>query len=89
MDRYSTKDFGLSTVSFHEQTLGAHNFINRAQRNQDTIRGYALLLQIDLKLVSRTQPNIHHSSDDCERQSDILGTLTTIAWFLLKVLPLC
>jgi tRNA(fMet)-specific endonuclease VapC len=46
MDRYSAKDFGLSAVSFHEQTLGAHNFINRAQKNQDTIRGYDLLLEI-------------------------------------------
>jgi tRNA(fMet)-specific endonuclease VapC len=33
MDRYSPEDFALSAVSFHEQTLGAHNFINRAQTN--------------------------------------------------------
>ncbi len=46
MDRYSSKDFSLSAVSFHEQTLGAHNFINRAQTNTDTIRGYNLLIEI-------------------------------------------
>ncbi len=46
MDRYSAKDFALSAVSFHEQTLGAHNFINRARINQDTIRGYTLLMEI-------------------------------------------
>jgi tRNA(fMet)-specific endonuclease VapC len=46
MDRYSPEDFGLSAVSFHEQTLGAHNFINRAQTNTDTIRGYNLLIEI-------------------------------------------
>jgi tRNA(fMet)-specific endonuclease VapC len=38
-------DFALSVVSFHEQVLGAHNFINRARTNTDIIRGYALLLE--------------------------------------------
>ena len=33
-------------VSFHEQFLGAHDFINRAKTNTDTIRGYTLLLEI-------------------------------------------
>jgi tRNA(fMet)-specific endonuclease VapC len=46
MGRYSPEDFALSAVSFHEQTLGAHNFINRAQTNTDTIRGYNLLIEI-------------------------------------------
>jgi tRNA(fMet)-specific endonuclease VapC len=36
-------DFALSIVSFHEQVLGAHNFINRAQTNRDLMRGYNLL----------------------------------------------
>jgi tRNA(fMet)-specific endonuclease VapC len=38
-------DFALSVVSFHEQVLGAHSFINRAQTNSDMVRGYALLLE--------------------------------------------
>lgn len=46
IDRYSPEDFALPVVSFHEQTLGAHNFINRAQTNTDTVRGYNLLLEI-------------------------------------------
>ncbi|WP_036485930.1 type II toxin-antitoxin system VapC family toxin [Myxosarcina sp. GI1] len=44
--QYSSADFALSIVSFHEQVLGAHNFINRARTNIDTIRGYTLLLEI-------------------------------------------
>jgi tRNA(fMet)-specific endonuclease VapC len=36
----------LERVRFHEQTLGAHNFINRAQTNTDTIRGYNILIEI-------------------------------------------
>lgn len=46
MGQHSSADFALSIVSFHEQVLGAHNFINRAQTSADTIRGYALLLEI-------------------------------------------
>ncbi|AFZ15221.1 PilT protein domain protein [Crinalium epipsammum PCC 9333] len=46
MAQYSIADFALSVVSFHEQVLGAHDFINRAKTNADTIRGYTLLLEI-------------------------------------------
>lgn len=46
MAQHSIADFALSIVSFHEQVLGAHDFINRARTNVDTIRGYTLLLEI-------------------------------------------
>lgn len=46
MGQYSPADFALSIVSLHEQVLGAHNFINRAQTNNDIIRGYTLLMEI-------------------------------------------
>lgn len=39
----STTDFALSIVSFHEQVIGAHDYINRARNNADMIRGYVLL----------------------------------------------
>jgi tRNA(fMet)-specific endonuclease VapC len=41
--QYPATDFALSIVSFHEQALGAHNFINRARVIVDVIRGYTLL----------------------------------------------
>lgn len=43
--QHSPADFALSVVSFHEQVLGAHTFINRAQTKADVIRGYTLLLE--------------------------------------------
>jgi tRNA(fMet)-specific endonuclease VapC len=46
MSQHSPSDFALSIVSFHEQVIGAHDFINRAKTNTDTIRGYTLLLEI-------------------------------------------
>ena len=46
MEQHSQVDFDLSIVSFHEQVLGAHNFINRARINIDVMRGYTLLLEI-------------------------------------------
>lgn len=45
MAQHPITDFTLSVVSFHEQVLGAHNFINRARTNTDIIRGYVLLLE--------------------------------------------
>jgi len=44
--QHSPEDFAFSVVSLHEQALGAHTFINRAQTTTDTIRGYTLLLEI-------------------------------------------
>ncbi len=46
MGQYTYADFALSIVSFHEQVLGAHNFINRARTDTDTVRGYVLLLEV-------------------------------------------
>jgi predicted nucleic acid-binding protein len=43
--QHSPADFALSVVSFHEQVLGAHTFINRAQTNTDVIRGYTPRLE--------------------------------------------
>jgi tRNA(fMet)-specific endonuclease VapC len=39
-------DFALSVISFHEQVIGAHDFLDRNQKNNtDMARGYALLLE--------------------------------------------
>lgn len=45
MSQHSLSDFALSVISFHEQVIGAHSFINRAQTNTDMARGYTLLLE--------------------------------------------
>jgi tRNA(fMet)-specific endonuclease VapC len=45
MAQYPIEDFVLSAISFHEQVIGAHSFINRAKTNADTLRGYVLLME--------------------------------------------
>lgn len=40
-----TTDFALSIVSFHEQVIGAHSFINRARTSNELTRGYNLLME--------------------------------------------
>lgn len=45
MSQHPMSDFSLSVISFHEQVIGAHSFINRAQTNTDLARGYTLLLE--------------------------------------------
>lgn len=42
----SPADFGFSIISFHEQTLGCHTYINRARSSGDAVRGYAMLARV-------------------------------------------
>ncbi len=42
ISRESRADLGLSIVSFHEQVLGCHAFINRSR---DVVRGYDMLVR--------------------------------------------
>ncbi len=46
MARHSSADFALSLVSFHEQTLGGHAYINRARTTRDVVRAYEVLSQV-------------------------------------------
>ena len=46
ISQYSSTEFALSIVSFHEQVMGAHDFINRAQSDEDLRRGYVMLGQV-------------------------------------------
>jgi tRNA(fMet)-specific endonuclease VapC len=45
MSRHDRIDFCLSIVSFHEQVLGANNYIAQAKNRQSILRGYELLDQ--------------------------------------------
>jgi len=38
-------DFAVSIVTFHEQLLGTHAYINRARRTEDVARGYKMMAQ--------------------------------------------
>jgi tRNA(fMet)-specific endonuclease VapC len=44
--QHTPADFALSVVSFHEQALGGHSFLNQARTTAEVIRGYALLQEI-------------------------------------------
>jgi tRNA(fMet)-specific endonuclease VapC len=46
MARYPLSDFGISTVTFHEQILGCHAYINRSHRWQDTVKGYEIMTKL-------------------------------------------
>ena len=40
------RDFVFCIVSFHEQTLGGHAFLNRARTAAEVIRGYIQLMDV-------------------------------------------
>ncbi|HEY7152784.1 MAG TPA: hypothetical protein VH575_02395 [Gemmataceae bacterium] len=46
MAQHATVDFAFSIVSFHEQTLGGHAFLNRARTAARVIRGYSQLMDV-------------------------------------------
>jgi tRNA(fMet)-specific endonuclease VapC len=40
---HASDEIFLSIVSFHEQVLGAHNYLARARSDQDVVHGYRLM----------------------------------------------
>jgi len=39
-------NLGFSIVSFHEQVLGCHAYVNRARNANDVVRGYDMLARV-------------------------------------------
>lgn len=46
MTRYPLSDFAVSTVTFHEQMLGIHTYINRARNLDDVGKGYQMMAKL-------------------------------------------
>jgi tRNA(fMet)-specific endonuclease VapC len=46
MNRYSSGDFYFAITTFHEQVLGAHNFIRQARHQAGVMRGYGMLQRL-------------------------------------------
>jgi tRNA(fMet)-specific endonuclease VapC len=53
MARYPLSDFAISTVTFHEQMLGSHTYINRARNLNDIVKGYEMMTRLvrDFKVL--------------------------------------
>jgi tRNA(fMet)-specific endonuclease VapC len=53
MAQYPISDFAVSTVTFHEQVLGSHAYINRARNLNDVVKGYEMMARIvsDFKVL--------------------------------------
>jgi tRNA(fMet)-specific endonuclease VapC len=46
MKRYLDRKFYLSIVSFHEQVIGWHGYINRAKGSAEVVHGYVMFQQV-------------------------------------------
>jgi tRNA(fMet)-specific endonuclease VapC len=53
MAHYPLSDFAISTVTFHEQMLGSHTYINRARNLNDMVKGYEMMTRLvrDFKVL--------------------------------------
>ncbi|MEL7224014.1 MAG: type II toxin-antitoxin system VapC family toxin [Cyanobacteria bacterium J06576_12] len=46
MSKHSLSDFAISVVTFHEQMLGSHAYINRARSANELVTGYEIMTKI-------------------------------------------
>ncbi len=46
MAQHSLSDFAVSIVTFHEQMLGSHAYINRARTLNQVVKGYEIMARI-------------------------------------------
>jgi tRNA(fMet)-specific endonuclease VapC len=53
MAQHPLSDFAVSSVTFHEQVLGCHAYINRAQNPDDVVKGYEMMARLinDFKVL--------------------------------------
>ncbi|MEM8604251.1 MAG: type II toxin-antitoxin system VapC family toxin [Cyanobacteria bacterium P01_H01_bin.121] len=53
MAQYPLSDFAVSAITFHEQVLGSHAYINRARNLNDVVKGYAMMTRLvtDFKVL--------------------------------------
>lgn len=53
MFQHPLSDFAVSTVTFHEQMLGSHAYINRARNLNDVVKGYEMMARLvtDFKVL--------------------------------------
>ncbi len=53
MAQYSLSDFAVSIVTFHEQMLGCHAYINRERTLNDIVKGYEMMARLvsDFKVL--------------------------------------
>lgn len=46
MAQHPISDFSVSIVTFHEQILGSHTYINRARNSNEIVKGYEMMARI-------------------------------------------
>lgn len=53
MAQHPLSDFAISIVTFHEQMLGSHAYINRARNLDDVVKGYEMMARLvsDFKVL--------------------------------------
>lgn len=53
MAQHSLSDFAISVVTFHEQMLGSHAYINRSRSLDQVVKGYEIMARIvsDFKVL--------------------------------------
>jgi tRNA(fMet)-specific endonuclease VapC len=65
MSQYPATDFALCVVSFHEQSLGANNIIQKARTPSEVASGYQLLSEILKGLARASVLELDQAAAEC------------------------
>jgi len=82
MSRHAPREFFLSLVSLHEQTLGANAYIARAKTRAAIVRGYQML---ELCLIDFSRFQILPFDEPAAAQFDVLRRQVRIGTMDLRI----
>jgi tRNA(fMet)-specific endonuclease VapC len=83
MAQCQVADLAFSVVSFHEQVLGCHTYINRARRSADVVRGYEMLGRV-LRSFSAA-PMLHFDAPVASTLDGLLAQRVRLATMDLRI----
>lgn len=81
--RVSPSELAFSIISFHEQALGCHTYINRARSSREVVRGYGMFARVLQDFV--TAPVIHFDDDAAAMFDQLLAQRVRVATMDLRI----
>ena len=81
--KYPPSELALSIISFHEQALGCHTYINNARSSREVARGYEMFARVLQDFV--TAPVIPFDDDAATMFDRLLAQRTRVATMDLRI----
>ena len=83
ISRLPLSEFAFPIISFHEQILGCHAYLNRARNAQEVVRGYGMFAQVLQDFVAA--PVLPFDAVAAATFNDLLAQRVRIATMDLRI----